>query len=92
MTLSVIVVQVGLMEHLGIHVTHQHVVHETGADEVQNLSRDVGVKRRLNRIVVDAGELRLVIRPACHVVEDVVGMPRHLVQLRRIAVHDAHIR
>src|SRR6202007_1137875 len=91
-TLPVIIVQVGLMEHLRIHVSHQHVRDEVRADVIENLRGGVSVIGRLNWIGIDARTLRWIIIPVSGVEEDIIGTPRYFIKAWGIAVHDAYIR
>ena len=47
--------QIGLMEHLRIHVAHQHIGHKRGTREVQDLRGIVRVERRIGAGTVPAG-------------------------------------
>src|SRR5215475_13941887 len=89
MSLPVIIVQIELMEHLRIYVPQQHIGDKARAHVVENLGTSKAVKRRL--AAVEAGKLRLIVSPIRGVEVNVVGTPRHLVETRSIAVHDAHI-
>ena len=90
-SLPVIVVQVVLMEHLRIDVSHQHARDEARAHVIENLWCGEGVVGCLHGIVVDAGKLRLIVGPVHGVEENIVGTSRYFVKTGSIAVHDAHI-
>ena len=92
MSLPVIVMQVGLVEHLRIHVSHQHVRDEVGTHKIENLGRAEGVVGRLHGIVINAVKLRLIVRPIRGVEEDIVGASGNFVKARGIAVNDTYVR
>jgi hypothetical protein len=55
--------QVGLVEHIRVHVADEQVAYEARTDKVKDLRGVVIVERRIDRIVVDARKLRLIIGP-----------------------------